>query len=91
MLSSDHADKERPSQLMDVLDRVLDKGVIIDPWVRMSAVGIDLLTVDARVVVASLDTYVTRADAVLSIPWCGPPMLGPSPSGATEQGIISAN
>ena len=52
----------------------------------MSAVGIDLVTVDARVVVASLDTYVTRADAVRSIPWCGPQVQGPSASGAREQG-----
>ncbi len=86
MLSSDHADRERPTRLMDVLDRVLDQGVVIDAWVRMSAVGIDLITVDARVVVASLDTYVGRADAVRSIPRCGPPMQRASPSDAMEQG-----
>src|SRR5512138_1951776 len=45
------------SSLIDVLDRVLDKGIIIDAWVRISLVGIDLITVEARVVVASIDTY----------------------------------
>ena len=45
------------SSLIDVLDRVLDKGIVIDAWVRVSLVGIDLITVEARVVVASIDTY----------------------------------
>jgi hypothetical protein len=45
------------SNLIDVLDRVLDKGIVIDAWVRVSLVGIDLITVEARVVVASIDTY----------------------------------
>jgi hypothetical protein len=44
------------TSLIDVLDRVLDKGIVIDAWVRVS-LGIDLLTVDARVVVACIDTY----------------------------------
>jgi len=43
------------SSLIDVLDRVLDKGIVIDAWVRVSLVGIDLVTVEARVVVASID------------------------------------
>ncbi len=42
---------------LDVLDRVLDKGIVIDAWVRLSLVGIDLVTVEARVVVASIATY----------------------------------
>src|SRR5256885_13798326 len=45
------------TSLIDVLDRVLDKGIVIDAWVRVSLVGIDLITVEARVVVASIDTY----------------------------------
>ena len=49
---------------IDVLDRVLDKGIVIDAWVRISLVGIDLITVEARVVVASIDTYLKYADAV---------------------------
>lgn len=52
------------SSLIDVLDRVLDKGIVIDAWVRISLVGIDLITVEARVVVASIDTYIKYADAV---------------------------
>ena len=50
--------------LIDVFDCVLDKGIVIDAWVRMSLVGIDLLTVEARIVVASLATYLTYADAL---------------------------
>ena len=52
------------SSLIDVLDRVLDKGIVIDAWVRVSLVGIDLITVEARVVVASIDTYLKYADAI---------------------------
>ncbi len=52
------------SSLIDVLDRVLDKGIIIDAWVRVSLVGIDLLTVEARVVVASIDTYLRYSEAL---------------------------
>lgn len=52
------------SSLIDVLDRVLDKGIVVDAWVRISLVGIDLITVEARVVVASIDTYLKYADAV---------------------------
>lgn len=52
------------SSLIDVLDRVLDKGIVIDALVRISLVGIDLITVEARVVVASIDTYLKYADAV---------------------------
>jgi hypothetical protein len=52
------------TSLIDVLDRVLDKGIVIDAWVRVSLVGIDLLAVEARVVVASIDTYLKYAEAV---------------------------
>jgi hypothetical protein len=48
--------------LIDVLDRVLDKGIVIDAWARMSVVGIDLMTVQMKVVVASIDTYLLYAD-----------------------------
>ena len=47
------------SSLVEVLDRVLDKGIVIDAWVRLSLVGIDLVTVEARIVVASIATYLT--------------------------------
>jgi hypothetical protein len=48
---------DRSASVIDVLDRVLDKGIVIDAWVRLSLVGIDLLTIEARVVVASIETY----------------------------------
>src|SRR2546423_808961 len=54
----------RGTGLVDVLDRVLDKGIVIDAWVRVSLVGIDLITVEARVVVASIDTYLKYSEAV---------------------------
>src|SRR3954468_24361259 len=52
------------TSLIDGLDRVLDKGIVIDAWVRVSLVGIDLITVEARVVVASIDTYLKYSEAV---------------------------
>ena len=52
------------TSLIDVLDRVLDKGIVIDAWVRVSLVGIDLLTIEARVVVASIESYLTNASAL---------------------------
>jgi len=56
------------TSLIDVLDRVLDKGIVIDAWVRVSLVGIDLLTVEARIVVASIDTYIKYSEAVAQVP-----------------------
>jgi gas vesicle structural protein len=53
-----------PSGLADVLDLILDKGLVIDVYVRVSLVGIELLTIDARIVVASVDTYLRFAEAV---------------------------
>ena len=50
------------TSIIDVLDRVLDKGIVIDAWVRVSVVGIDLLTVEARIVVASIATYLQNSD-----------------------------
>jgi gas vesicle structural protein len=54
----------RPSGLADVLDVVLDKGIVIDVYVRVALVGIELLTIDARIVIASVDTYLRFAEAV---------------------------
>ena len=53
-----------PSSLADVIDTILDKGLVIDAYVRVSLVGIELLTIDARIVVASVDTYLRFAEAV---------------------------
>ena len=55
------------SSLADVLDRVLDKGIVIDIWARVSVVGIELLTVEARVVVASVDTFLQYASEMAKI------------------------
>ena len=57
-------DRPRPSGLADVIDIILDKGLVIDAYVRVSLVGIELLTVDARIVIASVDTYLRFAEAV---------------------------
>ncbi|MCL7417033.1 MAG: gas vesicle structural protein GvpA, partial [Halalkalicoccus sp.] len=49
------------SSLAEVLDRILDKGVVIDIWIRVSLVGIEILTIEARVVIASVDTFLHYA------------------------------
>ncbi|MBI1867365.1 Gas vesicle structural protein [Methylocella tundrae] len=52
------------SSLAEVVDRILDKGIVIDAWVKISLVGIELITIEARVVVASVETYLKYAEAV---------------------------
>jgi len=52
------------SSLVEVVDRILDKGIVIDAWARVSLVGIELLAIEARVVVASVDTYLKYAEAI---------------------------
>ncbi|MDP2976268.1 MAG: gas vesicle protein GvpJ [Anaerolineales bacterium] len=52
------------SSLAEVIDRILDKGIVIDAWVRVSLVGIELLAIEARVIVAGVDTYLKYAEAV---------------------------
>lgn len=52
------------ASLAEVVDRILDKGVVIDAWVRVSLVGIEILAIEARVVVAGVDTYLKYAEAV---------------------------
>ncbi len=52
------------TRLLDVLDRVLDKGIVIDAWIRFQLVGLDLITIDARVVVASIETYLNYAESL---------------------------
>ena len=59
-----YLERPRPSGLADVVDVILDKGLVIDAYVRVALVGIELLTVDARIVVASVDTYLRFAAAV---------------------------
>lgn len=74
------------ASLIDVLDRVLDKGIVIDAWVRVSVVGIDLITVEARVVVASIDTYLKYSEAVGQFP----PVAKPVDAG-THEAVLAEN
>ena len=52
------------SSLVEVIDRILDKGVVVDVWARLSLVGIELLALEARVVIASVETFLKYAEAV---------------------------
>jgi hypothetical protein len=56
--------RPQPSGLADVIETILDKGIVIDAYVRVSLVGIEVLTIDARIVIASVDTYLRFAEAV---------------------------
>ena len=75
------------TSLIDVLDRVLDKGIVIDAWVRVSLVGIDLITVEARVVVASIDTYLKYSEAVGQVS----PVSRPQAELTAHQNVIAEN
>ena len=75
------------TSLIDVLDRVLDKGIVIDAWVRVSLVGIDLITVEARVVVASIDTYLKYSEAVGQVT----PISKPAVEGKGYEEVIAEN
>jgi gas vesicle structural protein len=75
------------TSLIDVLDRVLDKGIVIDAWVRVSLVGIDLITVEARVVVASIDTYLKYSEAVGQVS----PVSRPQAELASHQTVLAEN
>ncbi|WP_455566813.1 gas vesicle protein GvpJ [Pimelobacter simplex] len=61
--SGGYLERPAPSGLADVIDSILDKGIVIDAYVRVSLVGIELLTIDARIVIASVDTYLRFAEA----------------------------
>src|SRR3954471_5820009 len=84
--SHDMAVERSPSgsSLIDVLDRVLDKGIVIDAWVRVSLVGIDLVTVEARIVVASIETYLKYSEAVGLAPPGSRPFRELAAGGAEE-------
>jgi gas vesicle structural protein len=60
---SGYLDRPRSSSLADVIEIILDKGLVIDAYVRVSLVGIEVLTIDARIVIASVDTYLRFAEA----------------------------
>src|SRR3954466_16216585 len=75
------------SSLIDVLDRVLDKGIVIDAWVRVSLVGIDLITVEAPIVAASIDTYLKYSEAVGQVS----PVSKPAIEGKGYEELIAEN
>jgi hypothetical protein len=76
------------TSLIDVLDRILDKGIVIDAWVRISLVGIDLITVEARIVVASIDTYLKYAEAVGITGPVARPAVAPPPAARDDSGAL---
>ena len=91
-----YLDRPSPSSLADVIDTILDKGLVIDIYVRVSLVGIELLTVDARIVIASVDTYLRFAEAVgrLDIAQNGakglPELIGDVTQGAAKRKTAGA-
>lgn len=70
------------ANIIDVLDHVLDKGIVIDAWVSVSVVGIELVTVQARVVVASIGTYLDAAGALAELK----PIAATAPKGLALNG-----
>ena len=80
------------SSLIDVLDRVLDKGIVIDAYVRVSLVGIDLVSVEARIVVASVETYLRYAEAIGVTGFASRPLVTPgSPTSADMDRVLAEN
>ncbi len=86
-----YLDRPAPSGLADVIEIILDKGIVIDAYVRVSLVGIELLTIDARIVVASVDTYLRFAEATnrLDLYEHGGKDLGDLVGGMQETGASS--
>ena len=91
-----YLDRPSPSSLADVIDTILDKGLVIDIYVRVSLVGIELLTIDARIVIASVDTYLRFAEAVnrLDLTETGPKglpeVIGDATQGAAKRKTAGA-
>jgi gas vesicle structural protein len=77
------------SSLADVIDTILDKGLVIDAYVRVSLVGIEIVSIDARIVIASVDTYLRFAEAVnrLDIPKEDPKTALPDLVGEVTEGV----
>jgi len=78
------------ASLIDVLDRVLDKGIVIDAYVRVSLVGIDLVSVEARIVVASVETYLKFAEAIGITGFASRPMVSAPPGGTSDLDRVMA-
>ena len=70
-----------PGSLAEILNIILDKGIVIDAWARVSAVGIEILTIEARVVVASVETYLRYAEAIGLTALAAPPPTQPALEG----------
>ena len=89
--SSGYLERPKPSGLADVIEVILDKGLVIDAYVRVSLIGIELITIDARIVIASVDTYLRFAEAVnrLDISEDGGAGLPELMEGITESGAKS--
>ena len=91
-----YLDRPSPSSLADVIDTILDKGLVIDIYVRVSLVGIEILTIDARIVIASVDTYLRFAESVnrLDLTETGPKglpeVIGDATQGAAKRKTAGA-
>jgi gas vesicle structural protein len=83
-----YLDRPAPSGLADVIEIILDKGLVIDAYVRVSLVGIEILTIDLRIVIASVDTYLRFAEATnrLDLYEHGGKDLGELTSSVSERG-----
>ncbi|HEU5419222.1 MAG TPA: gas vesicle protein GvpJ [Streptosporangiaceae bacterium] len=88
---SPYLDRPQPGGLAEVVDLILDKGLVIDIYVRVALVGIELLTIDARIVIASVDTYLRFAEAVnrLDLTENGPKGLPDLMDNITQSGARS--
>jgi len=86
-----YLERPKPSGLADVVEVILDKGLVIDAYIRISLIGIELITIDARIVIASVDTYLRFAEAVnrLDISEDGGAGLPELMEGMTESGSKS--
>ena len=77
------------SSLAEVVDRILDKGIVIDAWAKVSLVGIELLSIEARVVIASVETYLKYAEAIGLTASAAAPGAAAN-TGVTQPNIVSA-
>jgi gas vesicle structural protein len=93
--SGTYVDRPHPSGLAEVVDLILDKGLVIDAYVRVSLVGIEVLTIDARIVIASVDTYLRFAEAVNRLDLAAqsrglPDMIGDMEESGSERKVKGA-
>lgn len=85
-------ERQTETSLAEVLERVLDKGIVVDVWLRVSVIGIDLMTVEAHFVVSSLETYLKYFSPLPSVPDPGPPPPGAArPLDVVRQAVAAWN